>query len=188
MRQESCAAPVAFPVLVEYWFGELEPAREETLEEHFFACAHCTRRLDELAALGAGVRAAFVSGTVRAVVTAAFMEKLKREGMRVREYRLAPGGAVDCTIGAADDFVISRLSVPLGGVTRLDLVEDIDGGRLRVALRDLPFDPAAGEVLFCPSPSALKKMPAHVGRVRLVAVDEAGERMLGEYTFNHTPG
>ena len=53
---------------------------------------------------------------------------------------------------------------------------------------DLPFDPAAGEVLFLPSAAALRKMPAHTMRVRLVAVDEAGERPLGEYTFAHTPG
>jgi hypothetical protein len=31
-------------------------------------------------------------------------------------------------------------------------------------------------------------MPAHTMRMRLVAVDEAGERPLGEYTFAHTPG
>jgi hypothetical protein len=30
-------------------------------------------------------------------------------------------------------------------------------------------------------------MPAHVARMRLVAVDEAGRRTLGDYTFNHTP-
>jgi hypothetical protein len=30
-------------------------------------------------------------------------------------------------------------------------------------------------------------MPAHTLRVQLVAVDQAGERPLGEYTFAHTP-
>jgi hypothetical protein len=38
-----------------------------------------------------------------------------------------------------------------------------------------------------PSAAALKKMPANIGRVQLFAVDEAGERLLGEVTFAHTP-
>jgi hypothetical protein len=31
-------------------------------------------------------------------------------------------------------------------------------------------------------------MPAHTWRVQLLAVEAAGERPLGEYTFAHTPG
>jgi hypothetical protein len=34
---------------------------------------------------------------------------------------------------------------------------------------------------------ALRKLPANTLRVQLLAVDEAGERPLGEYTFAHTP-
>ena len=37
------------------------------------------------------------------------------------------------------------------------------------------------------SAAAPRKMPAHTFRVQLVAVDEGGERPLGEYTFAHTP-
>jgi hypothetical protein len=51
----------------------------------------------------------------------------------------------------------------------------------------VPFDPAAGEVLFIPPAAALKAMPAHTVRMRLIAVGEAGEAPLGEYTFVHTP-
>jgi hypothetical protein len=76
---------------------------------------------------------------------------------------------------------------PLAGVKRLDILEDIDDGRQRLELRDVPFDAVSGEVLFIVPPAALKKMPAHVARMRLVAVDEAGRRTLGDYTFNHTP-
>ncbi|HET7198669.1 MAG TPA: zf-HC2 domain-containing protein [Burkholderiales bacterium] len=181
-----CAAPVAFPALVDYWFGELDGERAAALEEHLFACGHCAARLEQLAVLGEGVRKAFHAGAVRAVLSAAFLEKLKREGVRVREYRFASGGAVSCTIAAGDDFVVGRFCVPLAGVKRLDLLEDIDGKRT-VELRDVPFDPAAGEVIFCPPAAALRRMPAHVGHVRLVAVDEEGSRTLGEYTFNHSP-
>jgi hypothetical protein len=186
MSARPCTSPIAFASLVDYWLGERADEREQALEDHFFACGHCTERLEELARLGAGVRAAFRSGAVHAVVSAPFLDKLKREGVRVREYRLAPGESVNCTVGA-DEFVISRLSADLAGVKRLDVFEDIDDGKLRLAMHDVPFDAAAGEVLVCPPPALLRKLPAHVGRVRLVAVDEAGSRTLGEYTFNHSP-
>lgn len=67
--------------------------------------------------------------------------------------------SVSCTIRATDDFVVSRLSADLPGVKRLDVFKEVDGGGMQGAMRDVPFDPAAGE---------------------------AGGRTLGEYTFNHS--
>lgn len=182
-----CASPLDFAELVEYWLGELPTEREQALEEHFFACAHCGARLEALAALGADVRKAFVAGALRAVISPAFLARLMAEGLRVREYRLAPGGSVNCTIAASDDFVVSRLAAPLAGVKRLDVYSSIEGGPAKV-FHDVPFDPAAEELLVLPAAAPLKKMPAHVQRMRLVAVDEAGERTIGEYTFNHSAG
>ena len=97
---------------------------------------------------------------------------------------------VNCTIRAEDDAVVSRLQVPLAGVKRVDALQSLDLGEGRVQqrrLEDVPFDPVAGEVLSLPSAAELKKMPAHTFRVQLVAVDDGGERPLGEYTFAHTP-
>ena len=170
-----------FATLVDYWFGELPPGEEAAFEEHLFGCAECTAKLEELAALGAAVRAAWKVGAVRAVISRALYEAMKKEGLRLREYRMAPGGSVNCTIAAADDFVVSRLAAPLSGVQRLDLVTD--AGRFE----DVPFDAAAGEVLMCPAPAELKRKGAFTHRVRLLAVEEAGERVLGDYTFLHTP-
>jgi hypothetical protein len=56
-----------------------------------------------------------------------------------------------------------------------------------VRLEDVPFDPRSGEFIFIPHPAALKKMPAHRFRMRLVSVGEAGETPVGEYTFEHSP-
>lgn len=57
----------------------------------------------------------------------------------------------------------------------------------RVRLEDVPFDPAAGEVLHIPLAAVVKAMPAHTMRGRLIAVGEKREAPLGEYTFVHTP-
>jgi hypothetical protein len=190
MTDTRCAQPIEFEALVAYWLGELPAAAEAPLEEHFFGCAHCARRLEALAALASGIRAAVRNGAVQAVITQPFLEHMRRQGMRIREYRLAPGERVACTIGADDDAVVSRMQVPLAGVKRVDALRSLDLGDGRVQrwrLEDVPFDPDAGEVLSLPSAAALKKLPAHTQRVQLVAVDEAGERPLGEYTFAHTP-
>ena len=95
------------------------------------------------------------------------------------------------TIGADDDAVVSRLQVALAGVKRVDALHSLDLGDGHVRqwrVEDLPFDPSAGEVLALPSAEALRKLPAHTFRVRLVALEKSGERPLGEYTFAHTPG
>src|SRR5215475_366682 len=80
-----------------------------------------------LVALASGVRAAVKNGKVSMVVPAPFVEAMKQAGLRLREYRLDPGGSVNCTISADDDAVVSRLRAPLAGVKRVDLVR-IRGG------------------------------------------------------------
>jgi hypothetical protein len=187
MTPPPCAEPIPYAALIEYWFGELADDAEGRIEEHLLGCAHCTARLAELAELGSGVRSAFRGGTLHTVISARFLEGMKEKGLRVREYRISPGGSVRCTISAADDAVVSRLQASLAGVTRIDLVRLNEQGEVLSRFADVPFDPVAGEVLVCPSAHALKKMPAHTRTVRLLAVDEQGERPLGDYTFNHTP-
>jgi hypothetical protein len=176
-----------FPTLVDYWFGDLEPARQEAFEEHFFGCEHCTRRLEKLVQLGSGIRSAFRAGAVRAVIPHALREAMRRGRLRLREYQIAPGTSINCTIKAEDDFVIATLQAPLAGVQRVDLVRDDGSGAPPARLEDVPFDAATGEVLLCPAPAALKKRSAFTDRVRLISVDAAAERILGEYTFVHSP-
>ncbi len=190
MTGPRCAMPIEVEALVVYWLGELPAGVEAQIEEHLFGCAYCTRRLEELAALAFGIRAVVRNGALGAMITRPFLEHMKRQGMRVREYGLAPGERVACTICADDDAVVGRMRVPLAGVKRLDALQSLDlgdGEAQRWRLEDVPFDPNADEILVLPSATALKKLPAHTFRVQLVAVDESGERPLGEYTFAHTP-
>jgi hypothetical protein len=182
---------VPLETLIAYWVGELDVAGEAAVEEHFFACASCARRLDQLAALASGIRAAVRNGAVRAFVTRPVVEHLKGLGMRLREYRVGPGERVACTLGADDDGVVSHLRARLDGVARVDALESLDVGDGRIQhwrLEDVPFDAADGEVVSLPSTALLRALPAHTYRVRLVAVDDSGERTLGDYTFDHTPG
>lgn len=186
MSAGDCRTPVEVATLVEYWLGELSRGDEERLEEHCMGCASCAARLGELAALGEGIRAAFRRGALHAVISPAVLAAMRRAGLRLREYPVIPGGSVQCTIAVADDFVVSRLAAPLIGIERLDLLHRTgDGPETR--LEDIPFDPASGELLFCPSAAHLKTMPAHTQRVRLVGHARGAQRILAEYTFEHSP-
>lgn len=178
------------PQLAAYWLGELPAAEGEHAEEHLFACADCARRLEWLAALAHGVRAAVRAGAFGMIASAPFVEAMKRAGLRLREYRVEPGGTVNCTIRLDEDAVLSRIRAPLAGVKRLDVLHRLELGGVaqdEARIEDVPFDPASGEVVFIPPAAALKQMPAHRFRMRLVAVGEAGEKTVGEYLFAHSP-
>lgn len=183
------AGHLAGAELLAYWLHETDERTTDAIDEHLMQCERCGRALDELAALGDGVRAAFGAGTVAAVTSGAFVDRLAHQGLRIREYRLAPNGSVDCTIAPDDDMLVSRLAVPLEGVERLDaeLELSIEPG-VRRELPDIPFAPGSGEVLSIAPAAVIKALPAHRAQVTLLAVTPGGARReLGRYTFNHRP-
>lgn len=181
---ERCAAPLEFETLVEYWLGECGPEDAARIEEHYLGCGHCSARLDEVAALAGAVRGAFERGRFGTFVSSQFARRLEEKGVRVREYRVPRNGSVNCTLAAADQVLLGRMQVPLAGVRRVDAVLQ---GPFDARLEDVPFDAASGEVLMAPSVALVRTLPAHRQVVRLLSVDEGGERLLGEYTFNHSP-
>jgi hypothetical protein len=187
MISTSCRAPIELPALLAYWLGELDAESEARTEEHLLGCAACSRRLEELATLADGVRALTREGVVHAVVSDVFVRRLIEHGVRVREYRVPRNGSVNCTVEPEDEVVISRLEAPLGGIQRLDMVEIGPEGRGQARLEDVPFSVTGDGVAIAQSVDRLRALPASTLRVRLLAVDERGERVIGEYMFNHTP-
>jgi hypothetical protein len=170
-------------MLSEYWLDELDAASEARVEEHLLGCDACSRELEELAALATGIRQLVRQGAVHTVVSNAFVRRLAAQGLRVREYNVPHNGSVNCTVAPEDDVVVAHLQAPLQGIERLDLVE----GEAQERLYDIPFNVEHDEVVVTPRVEELRKLPASTHRMRLVAVDASGERVIGEYTFNHTP-
>lgn len=176
-------------VLLDYWLHDSDPASTDAVDEHLFRCDACGHALDELMALGDGVRAAFRAGAVSAVMSSAFVQRLVAQGMRVREYRLAHNGSVNCTVSPDDELLVGRLEAPLEGVQRLDLVAQLSLG-LEVQeqrLEDVPFDPQTGEVLFVPKIAAVKELPVNTMQITLLAVAPGSTREVGRYTLHHRP-
>ena len=184
MTRAACDTPPQD--LLAYWLGELDEAREQSLEEHVFACAACTKRLAAIVDLGAAIRGALLRGAFSFVTSAPFIRRIKDAGWQVREYDLPAGGSVACTVTPDDDFVVSYLRAPLSDVRRLDvLIDDTTSGKHRV--NDVAFDSEAGTLAAVTSTVYVKGLGPSQRRVRLVAVDGVEERVIADYTFNHSP-
>ena len=181
-----CRIPVSDEALLAWWGSELPYHERARFEEHLLSCDACAARVAASAGLVAGLRELVRRGDLPAVLMPSVVDLLRLEGRRIREYRVAPGQGVQCTVGPDDDVVLARLSADLRDVARLDLVSRMDDGA-EYRVQDLPFDPSAGEVILAPSADVLRARPAHVERMRLLAVGPGGDRPLGEFAFNHTP-
>lgn len=174
--------------LLAYWLGETDDARTEAIDLHLLGCDPCGRTLDELVALGDAVRRAFDAGLVHAFVGAPFVQRLIDEGRRVREYRLAPNGSVNCSAAPEDEVLVARIQAPLEDVERVDAVLRLSFAQdAEYRAEDIPFDPASGEILMVPKIAIVRGLPAHVLTVRLMAHGEGPERTIGEYRLNHSP-
>lgn len=183
----TCSNPIDLAVLADYWFAALERSDEEAVEEHLFGCDRCGARLREVIALSEGVRDLAREGSLRMVVSDAFLKRAAEDGLRVREYAPPAGGGVQCTVTAEDDFLIARLAANLTGAKRVDLCICDELGVEQLRLPDIPIQSGANNVVYQESITFAKALPTSKIIARLVAFDEAGgERLLGEYTFNHT--
>ena len=181
-----CSKPLSDEALLAWWAGELAAPGQDSLEEHLLSCDECARRGQGLSAVAEGVRGLVRTGELPTVILSSVIDRLRAEGRQIREYRVPPGGGVQCTVGPGDDVVLARLEARFDAVSRLDIVIRVDDGPEQ-RLPDVAFDPEGDELVFAPSADWLRGMPRHVQRLQLVAVEPQGERLLGEYIFDHTP-
>jgi hypothetical protein len=183
----SCSNPIDGAVLADYWVGALAKAEEEAVEEHLLECDPCGALLREVISLADGLGSLAREGSLRMVVSDAFLRCAAEEGLRIREYAPPPGGSVACTVTAEDDLLIGRLAADLSSAQRVDLLICDERGVEQVRMPDIPVPSGAGSVVFQESITFARALPSNRMIARLVAVDEAGqESLLGEYTFNHT--
>ena len=182
----SCATPLNAAVLADYWLGMLSEAEEEGLEEHLFACDDCNVRLSEMIVLGEELRKLAHEGSLRMMVSETFLKRAAAKGMTVRQYAPPRGGKVDCTVALEDDLLIGRLATDFSESKIIDLAICDGQGIEMIRMTDIPFRPGEKALLLQESITRAKAAPSEVMIIRLVAIDNENERLVGEFTFNHT--
>ena len=185
--ERGCPQPIDDAVLVDYWLALLADAEQETVEEHLFACDECGDRLRQAIDLAEALRGIARSGLLQVVVDEFFVRHAAASGRRVRQYRAGPGQTVHCTVSVDDDLLFARLAADLSGAARVDLSWCDARGVERKRLSDIPVRGDASGVVLQESMAFIKGLPSATMIARLLAVDAGGaERVLGEYTFEHT--
>lgn len=183
----NCSNPIDTAVLADYWLAALADSEEEAVELHLLDCDQCGARLREVIALAQGVRRLAREGSLRMVISDSFLKRATEEGLRIREYAPPAGGGVECTVTAEDNFLVARLAANLTGAKRVDLCICDELGVEQLRLPDIPVQSGASSVVYQESITFAKALPTSKMVARLVTFDETGgERLLGEYTFNHT--
>ena len=179
---------LSLEALLDYWLHDSDATTTDTVDAHLMQCDTCGAALDELIALGDGVREAFRAGAVAAMASGTFVQRLAAQGLQLREYRLPHNGSVNCTVGPDDDVLVSHIEAPLQGVQQLDAVMQLSSEPgVQHRLHDIPFDAQRGEVHYLPKLTQVRQLPAHTMLLTLLAVGPGGTRELGRYTFNHQP-
>jgi hypothetical protein len=174
---------IDFLALADYWLANDEAP---SIEGHLFECTECSAKLEWIARMAKGVQAVVRGGDLAWVLTPEFMARLAEEGFRVRSYAPPNGGGVQCTVTSQDDLLMGRLQSDLSSVTRLDAALCSADGTVWHRMEDVAFRPSANaEVVFNQPITQSRASGDDVMVIKLLAVDEMGERSVGEFTFNH---
>ena len=100
---------------------------------------------------------------------------------------MRPGQPTACTVVANDDLLVARFAADLSDAGRVDLSLCDTRGVERQRMVDIPIRADAAEVVYQESITFAKAAPTSSMIARLLAVNADGsERLVGEYTFNHT--
>ncbi len=176
----SCASPVTWEQLVDYWAGELSGDVEGALEQHLMACAACTATSASVAALTEALRA-----QIAPLLTADALARLRATGLRIAENPMLPSERKQVPFPAEVDLLIHRLGgLDLSRATRVSFtlrIEETD--RVVVEIDDAPFDLDAGAVLLACQHHFDVLPPNTVAEVR--THDDRGAETVAEYTILH---
>jgi hypothetical protein len=182
---------LSFAELIDYRFGD-EPASEtEHIEEHLFECSTCRKRASLLAALESGIVDLVHGGALSGGATVRLVERAEAIGVKLRSYRIEPGGSVDCTAAPGDDFVVVRLSIDAPEAISVDVDAEVtfQATRERTSrtFENVGIDREAGELVYLFPGSYVRSLPRSTWIMRARLVEPGGPREMGPYRMEHTP-
>jgi hypothetical protein len=179
-----CEAPIPGETLLDYWAGDGPADQTARIEAHLFECGDCAARLERLASIGMGLAALVRRGHVSGIVSRTLVNRMRRDGLRVRVYSVSPGETMPCAVFPGDDLVVAALRADFSGVDAATLSVTGPGNSLMSELDEIPVSQPEGEVLWALSGAAVRQMPST--RLQLTLTSQGTERaVLGEYVLEH---
>jgi hypothetical protein len=185
MTGERCSHGASLSDLLDYWVGDLDQGAADRVEAHLFECMECAAHLAHIATMAAGVADAVRGARVQSIVTDAVLNKLSREGVRIRTFAPEPGTFTPCAIWPEDDLIVSRLRGDFSGYDEVTLVLQADEGPELSRDVDIPLVSGTHEIMTVTSASHLRRLPSM--RLRLIVSGKRGatEQVIGEYGLEH---
>jgi hypothetical protein len=173
---------IALAELTDYAAGELPDTEAAAIEEHLFSCADCGARAADFdtlrRAIGVAVRTAQVGG----FVTDAVLNRLAREGVRVRSFALSPGGSVACAVWDDDELMALRLRGDFTG-GEITLSQRLAGTEVSRVTGEIAA--SHGEIIYAIPAAWVRQLPVAEIEILLTARDNNADRPIGGYTLFH---
>jgi anti-sigma factor RsiW len=170
--------------LADYAAGELPEVDAAAIEDHLFSCADCGARAAELDALAHAIPPAFRSAEVGGFVTDGVLNRLAREGVRVRAYALSPGAVVPCAVWDDDELMALRLRGDFGGAGEFTLSQRVAGTEVIRATGQVATSPH-GEIIYALPAAWVRQLPVVEVELLLSAHEAGEERPIASYTLVH---
>lgn len=170
--------------LTDYAAGELPGIEAAAIEAHLFSCAACGARAAEFEALVRAIPPAVRSAGITGFVTEAVLNRLAREGVRVRSYALSPGAVIPCAVWEGDELMVLRLRADLHGPGEVTLSQSVAGAEVSRTTGDVAPNPQ-GEII-CVLPAAwIRELPVAQFDLVLTAREGDVDRPIASYTLVH---
>ena len=170
--------------LIDYAAGELPESEAAATEEHLFSCAGCAARAAELDTLVLALHPALASAEVGGFVTDAVLNRLARDGVRVRSYALSPGAVVPCAVWEDDEVMALRLRAEFGVASEITMSQRVAGNEVIRATGHIASS-SPGELVYALPAAWVRQLPAVEIEVLLTAREGDDERPVGRYTLVH---
>ena len=170
--------------LADYAAGELPEIEAAAIEDHLFSCADCGARAAQFDALVRAIRPAVRSAEVGGFVTDAVLNRLAREGVRVRTFALSPGAIVPCAVWDDDELMVLRLRGDFGGASEFTMSQRVAGAEVSRATGQVTAS-SQGEIIYIEPAARIRGLPVVEVEVMLTAHEGGEERPVGSYTLVH---
>lgn len=126
-----------------------------------------------------------LAGGFQAFVTDGLLNRLARDGVRVRPYSLDPGETIRCSAWSDDEVLVARLRADFKGIPAVDAEMRLATGEQWGRSTDVPVREGATELVLALPAMRVRSAPEGPMRLTLRASGSPAGTIIAEYIFDH---